>query len=68
MENKMKYKIFSKINLQVIKTERIEIIIKTKIVDILLKINNLGKEEKESKVSHLENIIINKNKTIFKNL
>ena len=68
MENKMKYKIFSKINLQVIKTERIEIIIKTKIVDISLKINSLGKEEKESKVSHLENIIINKNKTIFKNL
>ena len=64
----MKYKIFSKINLQVIKTERIEIIIKTKIVDISLKINSLGKEEKESKVSHLENIIINKNKTIFKNL
>lgn len=68
MENKMKYKIFSKINLRVIKTERIEIIIKTKIVDISLKINSLGKEEKESKVSHPENIIINKNKTIFKNL
>ncbi len=64
----MKYKIFSKINLQVIKTERIEIIIKTKIVDISLKINSLGKEEKESKVSHQENIIINKNKMIFKNL
>jgi len=64
----MKSKTFSKIDSQAIKTEKIKIIIKTKIEDILLRINSLESEERESKVSHLENTIINKNKMIFKNL
>ena len=68
MQKIMKSKVFSKIDSQVIKTEKIEIITKTKIVDISHRINTLEKEEREFKVSLPENIIINKNKTISKNL
>lgn len=64
----MKSKTISKIDLQDIKIEKIEITNKTKIVDISHKINTLENEEREYKVSLLENIIINKNQLIFNNL
>ena len=64
----MNSKTSNKIDFQDIQIEKTEIIIKTKIVDISLKINSLESEEREYKVSLPENIIINKNQLISNNL
>ena len=64
----MNSKTSNKIDFQDIQIEKTEIIIKTKIVDISLKINSLVNEEREYKVLLPENIIINKNQLISNNL
>lgn len=64
----MNSKTSNKIDFKDIQIEKTEIIIKTKIVDISLKINSLENEEREYKVSLPENIIINKNQLISNNL
>ena len=64
----MNSKTSNKIDFKDIQIEKTEIIIKTKIVDISLKINSLESEEREYKVSLPENIIINKNQLISNNL
>ena len=64
----MNSKTSNKINFKDIQIEKTEIIIKTKIVDISLKINSLVNEEREYKVLLPENIIINKNQLISNNL
>ena len=64
----MNSKTSNKIDFKDIQIEKTEIIIKTKIVDISLKINSLVNEEREYKVLLPENIIINKNQLISNNL
>lgn len=61
----MKINIFIKTDILDIKTKKIEIITKTKTEDILV-INTPEKEEKEFKVLLRVNIIISKNRMIFR--